>query len=71
MKREGVVFLGDGSFSLIRDIKLMREIMREYPSALHFDKMIKKSLGVTKLPPLVGLILGSNIMLMVTSADLL
>lgn len=71
LKKQGVVFLGDGSYSLFRDYGLFGEIMKKYPSTISTAKMMKENLKTEQLPPVVGLIFFGTIVLFINSPDLL
>lgn len=63
-----MVFLGDGSFSLLRDLKIMKDGMKKWPNSISIDKMMKENLGVEKLPSIVGLIVFGEIMTVFTDS---
>jgi len=61
--------MGDNSYSLLRDIKLLIQNINKYPTSLSYEKMIKEEMKVDTLPPIVGRIFMGRVYLMFTSVE--
>ena len=69
LRAQGVVFMGNNSYSLLRDVKLMIGIMKKYPTSFSYELMMKEEMKVETLPPLVGRIFMGKVYLMFTSME--
>lgn len=69
LKGQGVVFMGQNSYSLFRDIKLMMSVMKKYPTSFSYERMFKEEMAVETLPPIVGRIFMGRLYLMFTSVE--
>lgn len=61
--------MGNNSYSLLRDIKLMLKISTKYPTSFSYYRMFKEEMAVSSLPPICGRIFMGRVYLMFTSVE--
>ena len=69
LKSEGVVFMGNNTYSLIRDMILLKKTLKECPSCISFKKMFQDEMKVEQLPKITAKIFMGQIELSFNSAD--
>ena len=70
LKKQGVKFLGDGNYAVVRDLKLLLENWKQKPTCLSFMTLFKNEFP-EEMPPVVGLLAMGRVQLMVTSVECL
>ena len=61
--------MGNNSYSIVRDMKLLIETMKKYPNTISYEKMFKDEMNLDILPPIIGRFYIGRLVVMFTSCD--
>lgn len=64
-----MIFTGNNSYSVLRDVKLTLNIMKKYPTTLSYLRLFKEELKTDVLPPIIGRVFMGNVYLLFTSVE--
>jgi hypothetical protein len=69
LKNEGVVFMGNNTYSIIRDLKLTKKTFEKYPTCVSFYKMLREDMKTEQLPQICARIFMGEVILLFNSVE--
>lgn len=61
--------MGNNTYSLVRDMKLLKLNFDAYPNAISYDTMFRNEMGTEKLPEVCGRLFMGQVFLNFTNAE--
>ena len=71
LRKCGVKFAGGDNYSMIRNLKSMKNMLVSYPTCISYHRLLLEYFKPHEMPPIVGLNLMGRIVPVVTSVELL
>lgn len=71
LRKCGVKFAGGDNYSMIRNLKAMKNMLVNYPTCISYQRLLLEYFKPHEMPPIVGLNLMGRIVPVVTSVELL